>query len=590
MRSHYSFFLMVLMCLFVLPAGGQECVYKWTQQPNMTDGFDVESWVFGATDTVVADDWLCTDPEPVSCIRWWGSYVGWATDTMMEVPPPDFPPITGFLLSWHEYIPGPPYSMPGVLLEEELCTDFTVEWFGPVEMWDNPGFFEHEYIYEATLETAWPQIPGTTYFLNIQAVYAEDPSPFYPWGWKNSEERWNDDAVFSEDGGMTWFDMVWPPGHRLEGISMDMAFEVGIVQADTPTPTSTATFTPTAEDTPTYTPTATFTPTAEDTPTQTPTPTVPPVNWKDYNGPTSGGRMPDFDQKQNGWGSPPTGPTNWTFCGPVAEANSLWWFDLTGLYGDVVESASPWVLINDLAGRMGTTPLNGTTIRNLYDGVESYLADSVASASLEVHFIPTDASSAVPQELPVLPPMWEDIVFEVDKCQDVVLLLGFWVVDTTSPVAGGFDIDWRRSGGHYVTCAGVSAASDYHLAISDPYLDAFYSGAIVKGATQGENHNVPDGHNDGVSASHDIYEVTVVLHPNNQYGRSPGGWVELLGYPATVGTLLNFENANEGVRFGATFWPLEWGPPPGSDDIFVEVEGAVAVSPIETDIIDWRFY
>ncbi|MCD6344212.1 MAG: hypothetical protein J7M17_01215, partial [Anaerolineae bacterium] len=43
--------------------------------------------------------------------------------------------------------------------------------------------------------------------------------------------------------------------------------------------------------------------------------------WQDYapNG------MPDFDQKQGGWQSMFT--PQWTFCGPVAAANSLWWFD-----------------------------------------------------------------------------------------------------------------------------------------------------------------------------------------------------------------------------------------------------------------------
>jgi len=36
--------------------------------------------------------------------------------------------------------------------------------------------------------------------------------------------------------------------------------------------------------------------------------------------------MPDFDQKQDMWG-PPSDPQIYTWCGPVAVANSLWWFD-----------------------------------------------------------------------------------------------------------------------------------------------------------------------------------------------------------------------------------------------------------------------
>ena len=49
-----------------------------------------------------------------------------------------------------------------------------------------------------------------------------------------------------------------------------------------------------------------------------------PGPWQDYA--PSG--MPDFDQKQNGWFLPgPVSQPLWTHCGPVAAANSLWWFD-----------------------------------------------------------------------------------------------------------------------------------------------------------------------------------------------------------------------------------------------------------------------
>ena len=167
------------------------------------------------------------DATPVSCVRWWGSYIGWASDTNLPVPPPLDPHPIGFLLSWHAYVPPPPYSRPGTLLAEELVVPATIEWFGPVEDFWNPGFWEHEYIYEATLITPWEQILGTTYFLNIQAVYEIDPWHAYLWGWKNTETQWNDDAVWSDDGGTSWSPMFWPVGHRLHPGSMDMAFELG---------------------------------------------------------------------------------------------------------------------------------------------------------------------------------------------------------------------------------------------------------------------------------------------------------------------------------------------------------------------------
>jgi hypothetical protein len=40
--------------------------------------------------------------------------------------------------------------------------------------------------------------------------------------------------------------------------------------------------------------------------------------------------VPDFDQKQDGWGigtAPGLPDWQWTHCAPVAAANSLWWFD-----------------------------------------------------------------------------------------------------------------------------------------------------------------------------------------------------------------------------------------------------------------------
>jgi len=55
---------------------------------------------------------------------------------------------------------------------------------------------------------------------------------------------------------------------------------------------------------------------------------------------------------------------------------------------------------------------------------------------------------------------------EVERCQDVILLLGFWqAYDDQAPPE-----DWWRVGGHYVTCAGVNS-SGMQLGISDPFFD-----------------------------------------------------------------------------------------------------------------------
>ncbi len=45
--------------------------------------------------------------------------------------------------------------------------------------------------------------------------------------------------------------------------------------------------------------------------------------WQDY----APKGIPDFDQRQTGWDAPAGSGTGWYQCGPVAAANSLWWFD-----------------------------------------------------------------------------------------------------------------------------------------------------------------------------------------------------------------------------------------------------------------------
>jgi hypothetical protein len=238
------------------------------QPPNMTDGFDVASMLSepAPPGIVVADDWATTASDPIRRVRWWGSYIGYASDTDQMVDPPPIRPVA-FILSWHEHIPGPPYSIPGDLIDVQYCTGFSEQWYGAVPVWDNPGTFEHEFVYEQDLPTSWPQQIGQPYFLNIQAVFEEDPD--FVWGWKNSEYHWNDDAVQSQDGGTSWSELVWPAGHRLDGQSMDMAFEL-FTETTTPTPTPTPIVTPTPTETPVETPTPTETPAVTPTPTPTP--------------------------------------------------------------------------------------------------------------------------------------------------------------------------------------------------------------------------------------------------------------------------------------------------------------------------------
>ncbi|HPQ65638.1 MAG TPA: VCBS repeat-containing protein [bacterium] len=260
---------------------------KWGQPPFVGLGaMDISSSFWRETETVVADDWQCRDPRPVSYIRWWGSYPGWmeSMPCVEPVPPPPVRPIA-FIISWHEYThPEGEYSRPAALLREEFCTDFTEEYWGCDERWDKSEYYEHEYVYGQWLTEPWPQVDGTYYFVNIQAVFDPAVETEFLWGWKNAlpEAHWNDDAVQMTDG-VTWGELVYPPEHPEFPLSIDMAFELYVDPTRTPTPSPTATPSPSPTPTngvpftptPTATPWIPFTPTPTRTPAATPTPPPP---------------------------------------------------------------------------------------------------------------------------------------------------------------------------------------------------------------------------------------------------------------------------------------------------------------------------
>jgi 5'-nucleotidase/UDP-sugar diphosphatase len=272
-----------------------------------------------------------------------------------------------------------------------------------------------------------------------------------------------------------------------------------------------------------------------------------PGNWTDYA--LSG--MPDFDQKQDNWTDNGTETGNWTYCGPVAVANSLWWFDsknepspvppptINDHYGLVTNFSNPWddhcaqnvmPLVNNLASLMNTSS-SGTNVMDMQQGIRDYLNNTGYAANYN--------------ETTVL---WPDfnlfIEPAVERCEDVVLLLGFYQNYT------GY---YEHVGGHYVTVAGVNSNTS-QLGISDPYFDS------VGNAT-------PGVHNDTQYVSHDIYNVTQIIP-------GPGGppcWA-LPDY-AVGKNITNFIGQNGGPSL-----------PPGAYNqafpVVTIIDYAVVVSPI----------
>ncbi|HVP13872.1 MAG TPA: proprotein convertase P-domain-containing protein, partial [Phycisphaerae bacterium] len=282
--------------------------------------------------------------------------------------------------------------------------------------------------------------------------------------------------------------------------------------------------------------------------------------WKDCNGAAvADGYMPDFDQRQdfNGDGVQDTG-----YCGPTAVANSLWWFDCKFPDAGIVPAGwTPGQLIQYLAQRMDTNnqnppsphghpgPFSGTYLDDMQAGIDLYLAAQGVNSLLYEHTM--------------LRPSFDYINREVQKSQDVTLLVGFWHIIGVQQVAPDrWAVTWQRTGGHYLTVAGVDPLNN-RVALSDPdgdFAEHGYSGVVRPAGTDhnhdGDNdpnsvkpfHNDPSDpnyaydhavHNNDTYASHDYYTLAPSI--------SPGGALALVldGNPLTYGELMHVYHEGE---------------------------------------------
>jgi hypothetical protein len=284
--------------------------------------------------------------------------------------------------------------------------------------------------------------------------------------------------------------------------------------------------------------------------------------WMDY----APKGMPDFDQKQYDWYDPGAG--TWHYCGPVAAANSLWWFDSkfepepvqTPARSDHYALVGSWEpfeyddhdprnvehLVNTLAVSMGTAPEVGTHVYGLADGLWGYITDRGLASDYTVAVEPF--------------PEFAWLEGEVRRSEDVILLLGFW------QDLGG----WVRVGGHYVTVAGVDSANGL-VAFSDPWRDWAETGASGRELPYPHRLlHLVSYHNLASYASHDVYVAAESF--------SPGGIWGPVEYAVDCDQILNFRWQNEGD------FPNEVVCEPGFE-IFTEVEYAVAVSPVEPTVL-----
>lgn len=320
-------------------------------------------------------------------------------------------------------------------------------------------------------------------------------------------------------------------------------------------------------------------------PTLTPTP-IPSWIWvgQATGNPTdyAPSGMPDFDQKQGSWQSAVgsrglavgswqsavgsgqwTANQAWTYCGPVAVAEALWWLDsraepghtpppavqdghsLISAYGDWDDHDARNVLplVEDWAVRLGTAgSVTGTEVSVLLPALQAYLS----AKDLQHTYAVTRTES----------PSFEQILAWVRDDDAVILLLGFWEWQGDR---------WAYLGGHYVAVAGAEPANRY-VAISDPFRDAYEAGQCVLGRIpvwHAPEHTA-EVHNDAQYASQDAYRLVAA--------EGPGGAWALENYAHTYDEVQNFFGQNLSAEFQAYYQDY------GGAPITTKLDYAIAIS------------
>lgn len=216
-----------------------ESYIKWSQPPVSYDPQDTyNGWNEQSTEggpQIVADDWLCRKPSPVTGINWWGSFLNWS-----ENHEPPLPDAFHFTI-WTDVPSGETgsFSHPGQVVWEYWSKDYSHEFVG----WDidprNPDaapeacFLFHQDIPKDIwfIQRGYDNI----YWLGISAVYYNGISA-YPWGWKTRPKQFQDDAVrifdplapiigsYYKQGEPIW----WPEATQ----SWDTAFQLATIDIE----------------------------------------------------------------------------------------------------------------------------------------------------------------------------------------------------------------------------------------------------------------------------------------------------------------------------------------------------------------------
>lgn len=222
MRSLTFCAILAAVLALCLPAWSQsQLVAKWSQPVDTTtpagqisETCPVTVPTPGVQDDRSADDWQCTDGEPIAVVKWWGDYHRYDENNAGPVAPPDFKPTSFILRQYANDATDPSNTKPGTMLKEvEIplanCNETYVQ---SVKMADGPpAEYLHIFSYQATLILPWAQEKDSIYWLSIQAKFASNPQeqplplPFMNWEWLYTPDAdFLGTGLVSYDAGVTW--------------------------------------------------------------------------------------------------------------------------------------------------------------------------------------------------------------------------------------------------------------------------------------------------------------------------------------------------------------------------------------------------
>jgi len=139
------------------------------------------------TGSFMADDFAVKSGQPITHVRWWGSYLDNAVG----------PGAQSFFLTFESDVPqGPnnPFSHPGQALTSQIVRraplapgsgSFTEQLIHPGGVPLNEGLYQ----YNAELATPFVPQPNTVYWLKVVALSGPGPNggPLFRWGWHNRD-------------------------------------------------------------------------------------------------------------------------------------------------------------------------------------------------------------------------------------------------------------------------------------------------------------------------------------------------------------------------------------------------------------------